>query len=122
MAPRQPARTGQWAGVPAAQVAENLLHHPSVINHRDHAHRGLTDSTMQRAHVPDPQNQVPGGGMGMRGAAVCHIRAISAGVRRAEKLKLGKQSTLRSLATEDGKAEIAGRRARRQRQFISLHK
>jgi hypothetical protein len=35
-----------------------------------------------------------------------------AGVR-AEKLKLGKQSTLRSLATEDGKAEIARRRARR---------
>jgi len=26
-------------------------------------------------------NQVPGGGMGMRGGAVCHMSAISAGVR-----------------------------------------
>ena len=102
MGPRHPARTGQWAGAPAAQVAENLLHHPLVTNHGDHAHRGLTDSTAQRAHVPDPQNQVPGGGMGMRGGAVCHIRAISAGVRRAGKLKLGKQ-----------KAESVRRRTRR---------
>jgi hypothetical protein len=31
--------------------------------------------------VPDPRNQVPGGGKGMRGGAVCHIRAISAGVQ-----------------------------------------
>ena len=31
--------------------------------------------------MADAQNQVPGGGMGMRGGADCHMRSISAGVR-----------------------------------------
>ena len=49
-----------------------------------------------------PERVLQGQGLGGAGAG-----------GRAEKLKLGKQSTLRSLATEDGKAEIAGRTAGR---------
>jgi hypothetical protein len=30
----------------------------------------------QRVHTPDPRNQVAGGGMGMRGGAVCNTNEI----------------------------------------------
>ena len=66
--------------MPSAQVAENLLHQAGIINNRDDAHRVLADRAAHRVHLPDPQNQVAGGGMGMQGGAVCHIRAISAEV------------------------------------------
>jgi len=46
---------------------------------------------------------------------------VSAARARAEKLKLGKQSTLRGLASEDGKAEIVRRRARQATAASCLH-
>ena len=67
--------------MPGTEVAKDLLYHARVVNDGDNAHRALTDGAAQRVNMPDPKSQVPGGGMGMRGGAVCHIRAISAGVR-----------------------------------------
>ena len=93
--------------MPGAQVPEDLLRCPGVINHGDDAHEVLADGAAQRFHMPHAQNQTvpslgrglqrrrwdstqiiclscyeqPGCGMGMRGEAVFHIRSISTGVR-----------------------------------------
>ena len=36
----------------------------------------LHTGAAQRVHMPDPRNQVAGGGMGMRGGAVCNTNEI----------------------------------------------
>jgi hypothetical protein len=68
--------------VPSAEVAADVFDDAGVINQADDAHGVLADRTAQRVNIPDSRNQVPGAGMGMRGGAVCHIRAISGGVRQ----------------------------------------
>jgi hypothetical protein len=66
--------------VPGAEVAEDSLDNPRVVNDGDEAHGVVARGAGERVHVPDPRNQVAGGGMGIRGGAVCKMRAISAGV------------------------------------------
>ena len=36
--------------LPGAEMAQNLLHRPRVINHRDHAHGVLADGEKDRIH------------------------------------------------------------------------
>jgi hypothetical protein len=57
--------------------------------------------------MPNPGSEVAEGALQFQG-----FGGEGAG-RHAEKLELGKQSTLRSTVTEDGKAEIPRRRAQR---------
>jgi hypothetical protein len=75
-------------------VAENLFHHPRAVNDGDDPHAVLANGAAKRIHVPDLQNQVAGGEMGMRGGAVCHRSAISAGhsALRIPRSALGKRS------------------------------
>ena len=47
--------------MPSAEVAQDLLHQPWVINERDDAHRALTHGAAQRVNMPAAQNQFPGG-------------------------------------------------------------
>jgi hypothetical protein len=67
--------------VPDGKVAQDCPLYLWVVNEGDHADGVLAYRAAQRGHVPDPRNQVGGGGMGTRGRPVCHISAISAGVR-----------------------------------------
>ena len=64
-------RRGQAGGrvVPGAEVPQDLLCNLRVINHRDDAHRALTDGAAQRVNMPDAQNQVAPalGGQFLRG-------------------------------------------------------
>jgi len=56
--PRHPLRRRPGGRVmPGAEVAENLLRHPSVINDGDDAHGVLADGAAERVHVPDVQNK-----------------------------------------------------------------
>jgi len=64
--------SGRWI-VPDGKVTQDILDHPRVVNEGDYAHGVLAHGAAQRIHMPDPRNQVAGGGMGMRGRAVCHI-------------------------------------------------
>src|ERR1035437_3038117 len=84
-----------------------LLRHPRVMNDSDHPLRVLADRIAQQVHIPNPESEVAEGALQFQG-----FGGEGAG-RHAEKLELGKQSTLRSTATEDGKAEIPRRRAQR---------
>jgi hypothetical protein len=51
-------RRSGWRVVPSAQVAEDLLHHPRVVNDGDDPHWVLANGAAERVHVPDPQDQV----------------------------------------------------------------
>ena len=54
----------------------------SQCNEGDDAHGVLADRTAQRVHMPHAQNHTARGGMGMRGGAVCHIRANACKLNR----------------------------------------
>jgi hypothetical protein len=45
--------------MPGAQVAQNLLPYPRVINDRDSAHRVLTDRAPQRVHMHSTSRAEP---------------------------------------------------------------
>jgi hypothetical protein len=62
------ARAGRRV-VPGAQVPEDLLHCPGVINDGDNAHRILANGTPERVHVPAPEDEITpafGGEFGWR--------------------------------------------------------
>jgi hypothetical protein len=73
-------RPGRWI-VPDGKVAQDWPHYLRVVNEGDHADGVLAHRAAQRRHMPDPRKQVGGGGIGIRGGAVCYMMAISAGVR-----------------------------------------
>ena len=56
----------------------DLLSAVRVINHGGYPHRLLAGSHSPAGPHAKLANQAPGGGMGMRGGAVCPIKAISA--------------------------------------------
>ena len=43
--------------VPGAEMAEDLLHHPRVVNDSDYPHRALANGTAERVHMPNPENE-----------------------------------------------------------------
>jgi hypothetical protein len=44
-------------------VAEDLFHHPAVINHREDTHGILADRAAERVHMPDPARNTGNGRM-----------------------------------------------------------
>jgi hypothetical protein len=85
---------------------------------RSYCGRGRRDGPAGRGGLPYQFNLRRGQGAGLVNEVAERALQVQGfggegARRRAEKLKWGKQSTLRSPATEDGKAEIVGRRGRR---------
>ena len=78
-------RRGPGRGVvPSAQVPEDLLHHPRVINDGDDAHGVLAERTAQGVHMPDAEDKVApafGGEFGWRGRETPGRRHTSSGGR-----------------------------------------
>src|ERR1039457_7582008 len=65
-----------WGGagrgiVPEGQVAKGFLHYSRVVTGGHDAHGVLAHGAAQRVHMPDPRNQVAGGGRCMRKGAGC---------------------------------------------------
>jgi hypothetical protein len=63
------------------QGGVDCLRYLRVVNEGDHSHGVLAHGAARRVHMIDSRNQVAGAGIGIRGGAVCHMRAISAGMR-----------------------------------------